>query len=222
VLGLTRVEVDGWTPRDPRRYRAGTRLRCTGPLYAHLDLPVPDQVRAFLAGRRPVIYVAITSSTPDLVRQVVRSIEPLGARILVAATTHDLTDLASDQVMVAGVLPSHLVMGDVDLAVIAGGQGSVQTALAAGVPFVGIPLQPEQDANVTFAQKQGAARLVAQQAAGTPAMTAAVRNLLADAAARDSARRVKEAFAAVDGAAAAAQAVLEIAATANTPEPQPR
>ena len=144
---------------------------------------VPDQVRAFLAGRRPVIYVAITSSTPELVRKVVRALEPTGAQILVAATMHDLADLASDQVMVAGLLPNHLVMGEADLAVIAGGQGSVQTALAAGVPFVGIPLQPEQDANVTFAQNQGAARLIAQKAAGTPAMTATARDLLADTAA---------------------------------------
>jgi UDP:flavonoid glycosyltransferase YjiC (YdhE family) len=142
-------------------------------------------------------------------------------KVLVAATTHDLADLGSDQVMVAGVLPSHLVMDDVDLAVIAGGQGSVQTALAAGVPFVGIPLQSEQDANVTFAQNQGAARLIAQKAAGTPAMTAAARDLLTDDAARDSARRLKQIFAAADGPAAAAQAVLEIAA-AQAPEPQPR
>jgi hypothetical protein len=42
------------------------------------------------------------------------------------------------------------------------------TALAAGLPFVGIPLQSEQDANVTFAQNQGAARLIAQKAAGRP------------------------------------------------------
>ena len=220
LLGLPRADVDGWTPRDPRRYRPGTRLRYTGPLYAHLDLPVPDQVRALLAGPRPVIYVAITSSTPGLVRQVVRALEPTGAQILVAATTHDLADLASGQVMVAGVLPSHLVMGDADLAVIAGGQGSVQTALAAGLPFVGIPLQPEQDANVTFAQNQGAARLIAQNDAGTPAMTAAARDLLADAAARDSARRLKQIFAAVDGPAAAAQAVLETAAAAQAPEPR--
>jgi UDP:flavonoid glycosyltransferase YjiC (YdhE family) len=156
------------------------------------------------------------------VRQVVRSLEPLGARILVAATTHDLNELASDQVMVAGLLPGHLIMGDVDLAVIAGGQGSVQTALAAGLPFVGIPLQPEQDANVTFAQNQGAARLIPQKAAGTPAMTAAARHLLADTAARDSARRLQQIFAAVDGPAAAAQAVLETAAAAQSPEPQPR
>jgi UDP:flavonoid glycosyltransferase YjiC (YdhE family) len=53
-------------------------------------------------------------------------------------------------------------------------------------------------------------------------MTAAARDLLADAAARDSARRLQQIFAAVDGPAAAAQAVLEIAAAAPAPEPQPR
>jgi len=88
VLGLPHAEVDEWIPRDPRRYRAGTRLRYTGPLYAHLDIPVPDRVQAFLAGPRPLIYVAITSSTPELVRQAVSALVPLGARILVAAEVH--------------------------------------------------------------------------------------------------------------------------------------
>ena len=134
LLGLPRAEVNGWTPRDPRRYRPGTSLRYTGPLTRTSTSPSLTRSGPSSAGRRPVIYVAITSSTPELVRQVVSALEPLGTRILVAATTHDLADLASDQVMVAGVLPSHLVMGDVDLAVIAGGQGSVQTALAAACP----------------------------------------------------------------------------------------
>jgi UDP:flavonoid glycosyltransferase YjiC (YdhE family) len=53
-------------------------------------------------------------------------------------------------------------------------------------------------------------------------MTAAARDQLPDDAARDSARRLTEIFAAVDGPAAAAQAVLEIAAAAPAPEPQPR
>lgn len=43
-------------------------------------------------------------------------------------------------------------------------------------------------------------------------MTAAARDMLADDAARDSARRLKQIFAAVNGPAAAAQAVLETAA----------
>lgn len=52
-------------------------------------------------------------------------------------------------------------------------------------------------------------------------MTTAARHLLTDDAAHDSARRLKQIFAATDGPAAAAQAVLEIAA-AHAPEPQPR
>jgi len=222
LLGLSRAQVDEWAPRDPGRYRPGTRLRCTGPIYAHLDVAIPDAVRAFLAGGRPVVYVVITSSTAALVRNVVNMLSRLDARILVAATTHDLTDLASDQVLVAGVLPSHLVMRDVDLAVIAGGQGSVQTALAAGVPFIGIPLQPEQDANVAFAERHGVARLVPQHAAELPALAEAVRDLLASEAARHSAHRLQQIFAAVDGPAAAADAVLELAAGRRHAQPQRR
>jgi UDP:flavonoid glycosyltransferase YjiC (YdhE family) len=222
LLGLSRAQVDGWKPRDPARYRPGTTLRYAGPIYARLDVAVPDAVRTFLAGGRPVIYVAITSSTAALVEKVVAALSPLGARILVAATTHDLGHLASDQVLVAGVLPSHLVMPEVDLAVIAGGQGSVQTALACGVPFIGIPLQPEQDANVAFAERQGAARLITQDQAATPALAAAARELLGSPEAHRSACRLKQAFAAVDGPAAAADAVLEVAAACRDAESQRR
>ncbi|MGN6681718.1 MAG: glycosyltransferase [Streptosporangiaceae bacterium] len=222
LLGLSRAEVDEWAPRDPARYRPGTRLRYTGPIYAHLDVAIPDAVRAFLAGGRPVVYVAITSSSAALVRNVVKVLSQLDARILVAATTHDITDLANDQILVAGVLPSHLVMRDVDLAVIAGGQGSVQTALAAGVPFIGIPLQPEQDANVAFAQRHGVARLVPQHVAELPALAEAARDLLASEAARHSAHRLQQIFAAVDGPAAAADAVLELAAGRRHAQPQRR
>ena len=50
-------------------------------------------------------------------------------------------------------------------------------------------------------------------------MTVAAQDLLADDAARDSARRLKQIFAAVDGPAAAARAVLEIATPAQAAEP---
>src|SRR5260221_320076 len=66
-----------------------------------------------------------------------------------------------------------------DLAVAAGGQGSVQTAVASGLPFIGIPLQPEQEANVAFVERQGAARLVALQDVGTPVLAGIARELLA-------------------------------------------
>ena len=44
----------------------------------------------------------------------------------------------------------------VDVAVIHGGQGSVQTAIASGTPLVGIPLHVEQGLNVAMIERHGA------------------------------------------------------------------
>jgi UDP:flavonoid glycosyltransferase YjiC (YdhE family) len=132
VLGISREEVASWTPRDPSRYRTGTHLRYPGPIYARLESPVPERVERFLEGPRPIVYVAITSSAPELVRQVVAALRDLDARLLVAATVHDLRDLEDDRVLVESVLPSHAIMPRVDLGVISGGQGSVQTGTRVG------------------------------------------------------------------------------------------
>jgi UDP:flavonoid glycosyltransferase YjiC (YdhE family) len=210
VLGVSRGEVEGWTPRHRSRYRPGTRLRYTGPMYAKLAVPVPERVEAFLAGPRPIVYVAITSSTAELVRVVVRNLRSIDVRILVAATVHDIGDLEDERVLVAGVLPNHEVMPRVDLAVTAGGQGSIQAALASGVPVIGIPLQPEQDANVELAERQGAARLVTQREAGTTVLARTTRKMLADHRYREHARRLSGIFAGVDGPGAAADAIIEL------------
>ncbi len=91
-----------------------------------------------------MVYVAITSSSAVLVRQVIAQLSTLGLRILVAGTVRDLSDLQSDDVLVAGVLPSQQIMPQVDLGVISGGQGSVQSALASGLPFIGSRCGPSR------------------------------------------------------------------------------
>jgi UDP:flavonoid glycosyltransferase YjiC (YdhE family) len=203
VLGVSREDVDEWEPKESGRYRDGVRCMYVGPIYAHLALPVPERVERFLA--EPAVYVGITSSTADIVRDVVGALRELDVRLLVAATVHDLGDLEEDgRVLVDRVLPSHEIMPRVQLAVISGGQGSMQTALASGTPFVGIPLQPEQHANVALVERQGAARLALDPADAARA----VRELLDDDRFRDNARRLQTAFAAVDGPGAAADAIL--------------
>ena len=209
VLGLTVDDIDTWVPARPERYRPGTRLRYTGPLYAKLAVPVPARVDAFLAGPRPVVYVAITSSGPDLVRAVVAALEPLGVRVLVAATIYDLGDLDGDDVCVAGVLPSHEIMpacrprGD---------------RRRAGQRPDGDRRRRAADRDPAAAgagrqrgvrRRQGAAALIAPSAAGTAALTRTARAMLADLSlprpsGPGACRRV---FAAVDGAGAAADAI---------------
>jgi UDP:flavonoid glycosyltransferase YjiC (YdhE family) len=212
MLGIPAEAMAAWRPRDPRRYRPNPRMRYTGPLFAHLCAPIPERVKRLLAEPGPVIYVAITSSPPELIRDAVNALRPLGTRMLVAATVHDLDDLADDVVTVERVLPSHEIMPQVDLAVVAGGQGSVQTALASGLPFIGLPLQPEQDANVVMAERQGAARRLPTRHAGTDRLTRLAQTMLADPTYRTNARRLATVFARVDGPGAAADAILEVAA----------
>jgi UDP:flavonoid glycosyltransferase YjiC (YdhE family) len=211
VLGIPREELENWRPERPASYRPNLQLRYTGPLFARLDIPLSERVECFLAREdpRPIVYVAITSSEAHLVRNVIEALRPIGVRILVASTIHDLRNTDED-ILVEPMLPGHLVMPRVDLAVTAGGQGSVQTALASGTPLVGVPLQPEQDLNLRLAEKQGAAKLVPLALASTPTMTATVCEVLRVPSFRENARRVQAIYARVDGPSSAADAILEM------------
>jgi UDP:flavonoid glycosyltransferase YjiC (YdhE family) len=207
ILGIPRETLEGWRPAPGSRYRPATTLRYTGPLYAHLDVPLSERVERFIEGDAALAYVALTSTSPGLVRRVVAAVRDAGCRVLVAATAHDLTDLDGGPVMVEPLLPSHRVMPRATLAVITGGQGSVQTAMASGVPMVGIPLQPEQDLNVHLAEQQGMAIRLAPRLAGGAAMTHAVRALLHEPRYRGQALRVQAMVRGVDGASQAAEAI---------------
>lgn len=206
VLGIPRAELEAWRP-DPRRYRPSTRLRYVGPMFARLDRPVPEEVEAFLDGGGPVVYVAPTSVTRELLVDLVRAVRATGARTLVASTLHDIRELEDEETCIADVLPNHRVMPRVDLAVTMGGQGSVQCAMTSGIPLVGFPLQPEQELNVALAERQGMGLRLPPRDAGTPQVTRAVEALLSDPGARRNALRVRSLYEGVDGPANAAEAI---------------
>jgi UDP:flavonoid glycosyltransferase YjiC (YdhE family) len=210
VTGVSKETLESWRPgpKTVKSYRRDQVLRYVGPLYAKLDIPVPEHVERFLSGEGPVVYVAMTSVSADLITAVVKRVAAAGARVLVAATSHALEKLSSDRVCVGGVLPSHLIFPRVALGVIAGGQGSVQTALAGGTPFIGVPLQPEQDWNVVTAERLGAAERISPDDARTEALTKLVQSMLNRPPARAAAERVAAIYAKVDGPARCAEEIL--------------
>ena len=198
----------------PRRFRSWgprvtTTYRFTGPLFARLEIPVPPEVDAFLDGSQRVVYVAPTSVDESFLRTLVLGARGSGVRVLVAAGPHDINDLATDDVLVTGVLPNHLVMPRVDAAVIMGGQGSVQTAMASGTPFIGLPYHGEQELNVAVAERLGMAIRMKPADAHTPALSNALRSLLTDPDYATAARRAAAVYAPVDGAELAAQAIID-------------
>ncbi|RAY11917.1 hypothetical protein DPM19_28555 [Actinomadura craniellae] len=209
MAGVPAEVMEAWSPGADPRYRPGTRLRYTGPLFAHLDLPTPPEVDAFLDAPGPVAYVALTSTGPDLVRAVVEALLTVdGLRVLVAATVHDLADLNSARVLVGGVLPSHRLMPRAAMAVTTGGQGSVQTALASGTPLIAIPLQPEQALNAAAAERANAGYALAPDA--LPDLPALAKELLSSTTHRQAAARIRDLYLATDGPGCAARAILEL------------
>ena len=217
VLGIPRGELEAWRP-DGGAYRPGTRLRYVGPLYARLDVEVPSRVERFLEGAEPVVYVSPTSVTAEFLEGMVRAAKATGVRTLVASTLHDVAELEDERTCVADVLPNHRIMPDVDLAVIMGGQGSVQCAMASGTPIVGFPFHGEQELNLALAERQGVAERLPPDAADGERLTRAVERMLDDERVRANADRVRAMYAGVDGAHNAADAILEyLAASGSEP-----
>jgi UDP:flavonoid glycosyltransferase YjiC (YdhE family) len=207
VLGIPAADLAAWRPG--KGYRPSSRLAAVGPLFAHLNAPLPDQVQKFLTRPGTTVYVAMTSTPPELVRAAVESLSRLDVRILVAGTIHDLADLATDRIMVGGILPSHLVMPQVDLAVTTGGQGSTQTAMASGTPLLGIPLHIEQDLNIALLERLDAARHLAPPHLDRLAVMAAA--MLDNPTHQQSAERIQKLYAAADGPAQAAELIAQAA-----------
>jgi UDP:flavonoid glycosyltransferase YjiC (YdhE family) len=213
ILGLEPSAIEAWRPDGGSQYRTSTRLRYSGPLYARLEVPLPERVNRFLDQEGTTAYIALTSASESMVRGAVAAVKRAGIRALVASTVHRLDDLHCSSVMVEPLLPSHIVMPRTALAVVTGGQGSIQTAVASGIPVVGIPLHAEQELNVHLVERQGMSLRVAPPTRTGSGLTAAVRTVLDQPSFRANALRLKQVVAGVDGPAWAAKTLLDHFAT---------
>lgn len=211
VYGVGEQEMKAWRPRNDA-YWPTTRLEYTGPIFAEFDLEVPAAVEEALGHPGPHIYVALTSVKADVLRRVVRGVAASGANVIVAGTVHDVADLAGPGVTIGGVLPSHKIMPRVDLAVVTGGQGSLQCAMAAGLPVIGLPLHLEQESNVHFLERRGAARSMHVASIDEAKLARMVGEMLAEPRHRTAARSIQATYTGRDGPALSARAILDYVA----------
>ena len=191
-----------------------------GPIFAHLDEPLPEIVPRLAADDAPLIYLGLGSSASrDLALAAAHRLATLPINV-VAPIRHYLRpgDALPPNVHVTGLLPAHRLGGLIDAAVLHGGQGTVQTACATGVPFVGMGLQPEQRWNVAACVRRGNAIALRPKDAGTTRLTDAVGRLLSEPGFAIAAERIRAEFAAEDGAAAGARVIEQHLADSG---PQP-
>ncbi|MGC4089761.1 MAG: glycosyltransferase [Polyangiaceae bacterium] len=213
IVGISREEMHAWVPSPAHCYRAPTKLRYTGPLFASQHGALPERVERFLSATdpRPLVYVALTSTSSRVVLAAIQAVRKAGARVLAVSTVHEIEAAQGDDLLIEPYLPSVDVMPRVALAVTAGGQGSVQTAMVSGTPLLGVPLQPEQDLNLYLIERQGAGRLLPLRQVGSTRMVELVRGMLADATYRAQAQRLKSLLEREDGAGNAAELLMRLA-----------
>jgi len=153
ILGVSRHKMEGWRPWNPRLYSRTPRLRYVGAMFAQLFGDLPDDVRSFLDTSRPKIYIALTSSRLEYISAIYSIVKEMDVRAVFVTTVYENRLSSTPDIMIKTHLPSHLVMPLVDCAIIHGGQGSTQTAIASGTPVIGFPFHGEQSMNLKVIEK---------------------------------------------------------------------
>ncbi len=179
-----------------------------GPVYAQLGGEIPALLHELAARPRPLVYLGLGSSASHpLALAAARTLGAMDIDVIAPIAHYVAGSALPPNVHVTRPLPAHRLGGLVDAAVIHGGQGTVQTACATGVPFVGMGLQPEQTWNVEVCVRRGNALALSPRRAGTRDLTHAVTRVLSEARFRDAATTVQAAFSREDGPAACVAAI---------------
>lgn len=134
----------------------------SGPIFAQMDMPVPKEVATVFSNEGINVFCSLGSSGfPESLKLIIQTLKMLPNVNIVCATTTILNpeELGpnTDTFYAAKFMPAHLVNEMADVAILHGGQGTIQTAVWAGTPVIGIGFQGEQQANIDGIAKQGMA-----------------------------------------------------------------
>lgn len=182
-----------------------------GPIYYRAPGELPQIVREHR--ERPLVYVGMGSSgSADILAQVLRQLSAAPVDVLVGSGVQLLeTRLLGNNIhfagTVPGTIPAHLLAGRIDASITHGGEGTVQTACLAGVPFAGIAMQAEQSWNIEECVRYGNALRFTKNDVRRGNMRDILDRLLSDEGMRARARQLGEAMRTMDGAALAVEKI---------------
>lgn len=199
IIGITREEMAGWENVPDGRYSGRIRLMHAGAIYARLFGEVPPDVTEFLRPDKPGVFVALTSSVGKYLSTVYETLREIDARVIFCTTTHPKNFKAEEHILLRDHIPSHKVMPMCDIAIIHGGQGSVQTAIASGTPVIGFPLQPEQNLNLQLLENHGTGFNLPLYALRKKQLTLHINQLLTDPTYRVNMARLRAWQSSYDG-----------------------
>ncbi len=188
----------------------GPRTRIAGPLFSRpVDVPVaPDIVRHFELGATPRVFVSMGSSGEKqyllaaieaVARVTCRAVVVVPPRVCSLDDARLRAGSAPHVLLTDTFVPAHKVNAMADFAIIHGGQGTVQTAMASGTPAVGVGMQWEQSANLDQLVRRGAGIRIARGQWRAAAVEQALRQLIAVPSFRTSAKLLQSELDAING-----------------------
>lgn len=178
-----------------------------GPIYYRAPGELPQIVRE--PRDRPLIYVGMGSSgSADILAQVLQQLSAAPVDVLVGGGVQlSDTSMLGSNIHFAGTVPAHLLASHIDASMTHGGEGTVQTACLAGVPFAGIAMQAEQSWNIEECVRYGNALRFTKNDVRRGNVRDILGRLLSDEGMRARARQLGEAMRTMDGAALAVEKI---------------
>lgn len=199
-------------------HRLPKNIVLTGPLYAGNDAKLDDDISHHLTkGPGPSILVTMGSSgTEEFLFEAIKALrmDPQDNWNAVVLASKSICDIDKANFVAGGdprllvtdrFIPAPAANALADVIVTHGGQGTVQCALAAGKPLVGVALQVEQQTNLDNAMNAGAGIRVQKQFWIAKNIRNTVLTILKDPSYTAKARRLAETLNAMDGAKTAAE-----------------
>lgn len=203
-------------------HRLPPNIVITGPLFARnsgeLDADIVAHMTSGPPGCHAILVAMGSSGTEDFLLEAIKAFrlrEDDNWRAVVLASP-SICSVEKAQEAAAGdprllvtsrFIPAPAANALADLVVLHGGQGTVQTAVAAGKPIVGVALQMEQQVNLDIVMDAGAGIRVQRQFWKAKTIRNTVRAVLDDPSYAAKARTLGETINNMDGAKTAAEAM---------------
>ncbi|CAI6338318.1 unnamed protein product [Periconia digitata] len=204
-------------------HRLPKNIVLTGPIWAQNDSKLDEDIIAHLDRPGSSIVVAMgSSSTKGMLFEAIRAMrlsqeDQWNAVILAPrciCTLEEALEVAGEDerlLVTDRFIPAPAAKALADVVVIHGGQGTVQTAVAAGKPIVGVGHQLEQQTNLDNVMDAGAGIRIQYQCWRARNIRNAVRQVLNDPSYTRRATMLANEVNQMDGALTAGEAMWEFA-----------
>ncbi len=201
-------------------HRLPSNIVITGPLFAGNTKKLDEDIAAHLRrGPGPTVLVTMGSSgTEDFLFEAIKAFRLNFERDwnVVVLASPSICSIDKAREVAAGdprllvtdrFIPAPAANALADVLVIHGGQGTVQTAVAAGKPIVGVALQLEQQTNLDNVANAGAGIRIQRQHWKAKRIRSAVETVFNDDTYTVRAKELGETMNNMDGATTAAEAM---------------